>query len=202
MMRALSAFKRIASLFLWMLAGFAISILAVLLVDGIYELLYASVPEVFPLYNAVLEEEDYERARLRLDIIALALTLFCTVYLSLRYDNAREERMISRTDGLFLIRKEYAWYLRAYIAEDAISSIIIGAVITVPFIFIPKKFLEMSNIFSSLLNLFYKVISGAGIIYYSLIAVSLLFISHLLGALFSMQHWRAKWLSGFGEVRQ
>ena len=201
MREALSLLRRLLVLFLWMLVGLVIGMLAILFVDGIYELLFKLMPNAFPLYNSVLQESEYEKLRSILDLTALCVTVLFTVYLSLRYDNPREERVIARTDGLFKVGKQLPVYVKENLPEDTVCCAVICAAFTVPFIFIPQKFLEMNNILSAMLNLFYVISDRFGLTVFGIILLSLLLIAHVVCAVPALCYWRAKWLSGFGEVR-
>ena len=201
MSRPIVLSKRALWLLAWTLVGILLGVLISSLLDSAYELLFKWFPDTFPIYSAVLERESYERHTALMRMISLSLTLLLSVYLSLRFDNFRCEYVISETDGLFLVRNEYLAYTKRFVIDDLITSAFVGAFITLPFIFIPVRFLEMNNIFSSLLRLLHSANTLLGFPIFIITVSSILFASHLAASLSAMRVWRAKWLTGFSEVR-
>ena len=200
MIRPTLLLKRVLLLFVWALVGLVLGVFVSALVGEIYAHLARWFPEVFPIYNAVLDGERYEKFSAVLDLISLVLTLFAVVYLSLRFDNKRSEWVISRTDGLFLIRDEYLPYTERYFAEDALCSLLIGLALTVPFAFIPARFLETNTVFTVILRLLYSASKALGLpLFITAVTLTILFC-HLAASPLAMRVYRARWLTDFTEI--
>ena len=193
--------KRILSLFAWMLVGIVLGVLIHELVGSIHEMLFKHFPNAIPLYNPVFERELYARQELIKGTVTLIIGIFLSVLLSLRFDNFRSEKIIEKTDGLFLIRHEYGAYTARFIIDDMFASASVASLISIPFRFIPEKFLDMSNIFAVILHPLYLVSSAIGGILLAPTVACIILLSHVAAAPLALGSWRARWITGFSEVR-
>ena len=91
-------------------------------VSVVYTLLSDLVPSLFPVYNQVLDKENYLEFTRVMSIVAAFLTVFVINLIMAINDNARYERVVKRTDALYKIREELPFYLRDVIPADAIAS--------------------------------------------------------------------------------
>ena len=193
--------RRSVLLFLWMLPGLFIGLFVQGVVISAHELLNSTAPDVFPIYNAISEKALYEAQHERLNLIALVISLFIIVLISLIYNNERDEFVISKTDGLFEIGDILGDYVRSFIVSDLAASVIVGLIFAIPIVFIPDSFFSGTGVFPSLLNLFFVSARGLGDVGYCVafpVAIALL---HLPSVPLAAMRWRARWLTGFANER-
>ena len=186
---------RIVRLFFWLIVGLFIGLIVNTLVDSSYELLHKWMPHAFPIYNRIHDPDSYESFLLKKNALSLALTLFISVYLSLRYDNSRDEYIISATDGLFEIPDVKDTYLAAFLVSDVIAAILCGVLIALPVLFIPLQLLEAPGMISALFTGFHTIHTLLGSFNYMLLIPVSVLILHIPALPLAIAYWRAKWLS-------
>ncbi len=167
------------------------------LVNEIYEMLYRHLPSVFPLYDPIGQKDEHEAQVRLLGIISLALAEGLWVLLLLRWDNARDEHIIAKTDGLFDVGDILSHYLGEFMPTDAIASVIIGTGMALPAVFIPSGFLRGDTLPAYLLrpltNLHLALTPVGAAVFNSLALIAF----YLAWAVPVLKYYRAKWLSGF-----
>ena len=169
------------------------------LFEALYKNLFKYFPTAFPLYNPIFEGELYDKYLLSISLLAILAASDFTVYFTLRYDNARGEYFISRTEGFFRVKDEIKPYLIRYGLSDVIGSVFFAAVIVLPTAFIPDVFLRSDNIIAEILRVNTTAAFAIGDIR---LAVNILFsflIAHLPSVPYALSYYRAKWLTGFVE---
>ncbi len=191
--------KKTAQLFLWMLTGLVLGALLYSLAHQIYELFYKYLPDVFPLYSSIFEEEKYTRFINSISLITFSLTLFITTYICQRYNNDRFEFIISKTDGLYKIAPILKTYICNYGASDLVASIFCGIAFTLPIYYIPSQFFTSASVIPEFLSLGYTVAKALGAGGCAVFGVFALALSHLLSLPLVLKYYRAKWLTGFAE---
>lgn len=191
--------KKTCTLFLWMLLGLIISVLAYSLLSQIYGLLYKFMPDVFPLYNPVSGKEKYENFSFAMYLLSCIVSFVLTVYLSQRFNNDRFEFIITKTDGLYKIRDILKTYVCNFGLDDVISSLVNGIVFTVPIYFIPMQFFSSGTIIAEFTEPIYRVTERLGAAGAALFASLALLLSHVLTLVPVLKFYRAKWLTGFAE---
>ncbi len=187
--------RRTARLFLWLVIGLFIGMIISTLIDNAYELLHKWMPRTFPIYNAIHDPASYKGFLIKKNTFSSALTLFISVYLSLRYDNERDEHIISMTEGLFEIPEIKEAYLRAFALSDAVAALVCGALIALPVIFIPLQLLEAPGMVSSLFVGLHTLHSALGTVRLMTVYPLSVLILHIPALPLAMAYWRAKWLS-------
>lgn len=191
--------KKTAQLFLWMLIGLVIGALLYSLSHQVYGLLYKYMPNAFPMYSSIFEEEKYTRFINSISLISFSLTLFITTYICQRYNNDRFECIISKTDGLYRISAVLKTYVCNYGMSDLVASVICGVAFTLPLYFIPHQFFSSASIIAEFLSLGYTVTRSLGSVGSALFGVAALALSHALSLPLVLKYYRAKWLTGFAE---
>lgn len=192
--------KKIGSLFLWMLMGLAFGAVFFSLAHQVYEILYKWMPDTFPLYGAVTQKEQYRALNLTLSIIAMLANLFLVTYLSARFNNDRFEFIISKTDGFYKIPDILRTYVYNFGISDLISSIICGAIFSIPVYFIPERFFSAGNVIVELLSLSRTLAVELGAPLASILTILGLILSHATTLPLALKFYRAKWLTGFAEA--
>ena len=167
------------------------------LLETVYEHLYKYFPAVFPLYNPILESKQYERYHLTLCLIAILLSAFVSVYITLRYDNARAEYFISKTEGFYLVKDELITYLKVFSPSDAIASVVFGAIAVLPTGLIPGVFLRSANIIAELIRTLTYASGYIGDVKLGIFITLSFIASHLAAVPLALSAYRAKWLTGF-----
>ena len=193
-------FKKIFSLFLWMIAGILISAVCNVFVGELYRFLSGLLPGVFPSYDIVNERDMYYAMEETLLLFALALSIFCVTYISLTRDNDRFEYIITKTDGFYEIKDVLKTYVDKFALSDIISCIINGTVFSVPMFFIPIQFIERGTFIATLAEPYKNATEAFGLYFGAVFVILALAISHLIILPFALRYYRAKWLSGFAEV--
>ena len=191
--------RRSLWLFLWMLLGIIISPIVSGALSALYETLHLWLPDVFLKFDVVLEKEMFLAHQSRINVFSVAVTLFLTVYFSLRYNNERDEFIISVTDGLFSVKDVIPAYAKRFLLSDIVSTVIVSNLLAIPITFIPHQFLNTDGTISLLLTQYRLCMECFGevgmLIFYTL---SLL-ILHVPALPLALKSYRSKWLAGFAS---
>lgn len=193
-------FRRCACLFLWMLCGILISPLISKTVSALYETLHIWLPGLFPTFDVVLEKDLFLKHRGRMNVFSVLLTLFITAYLSLRFNNERDEFIISKTDGLFEVKEVIPSYIKRFLVSDIVSCVIVSNLFAVPIIFIPKQFLDTDGLIASFLSQYNLCMDSFGEIGMPIFFTLSLLIMHIPALPLAIKSYRAKWLTGFASI--
>ena len=192
--------RRTLLLLVWMLIGILMTVGVYFVLSKIYsDVLFRYIPKLFPLYNPVLEKELYLGHVFRMNLVSLSVSVFLSVYLSLRYDNERDEYLIGRTDGFCTVNEVIPSYRSRFLISDTVACVISAAALSVPFAFIPEKFLNRDSFFPMLLRTYHQLNQSLGTAALGLVKLLALLLSHIAAVPLAMKRWRAKWLTGFAE---
>lgn len=192
--------KTMINLSLWMLIGSLIGIGTSTAVSELYRLLNELMPNAFPSYDVTSNATFFDTLYTSLWLISLTITLFITVYLSLRYDNFKFEKIITKTDGLYEIRDFLPTYINIFALTDIVSTVLCGVIFTIPFSFIPMQFIKHESFLAKLTEP-YKLLSECfGIAFAPIVMTVLIALAYLAAIPLALKYYRAKWFSAFSEV--
>lgn len=191
--------RRSIWLFLWMLLGVILSPFVSSAIHSLYEMLHLWIPALFPTFDVVLEKELFLAHEARMNVFSTALVLFFTVYLSLRFNNERDEFIISATDGLFEVKEILPVYRRRFLVSDVISTVIVSNLFAVPITFIPKQFLNTDGLIASFLSQYRIAMECFGEVGMPIFYTLTLLIMHVPALPLAIKFYRAKWLTGFAS---
>ena len=164
------------------------------LVNGGYTYLNSLFPKTFPIYNQIYDIETYNKLERIKSIISVFLSLVIINLIALRIDNKKYERIISLTDGEYLIKDGIKLYFREFFISDVIVSAIIPAALVVPAFFLTEDVLSYFGLIfwnwlgynmKFLLRLFPAI----------LISALFSFIGRMLAIPLCVSAWRAAWMT-------
>jgi hypothetical protein len=89
-------------------------------------------PKIFPVYNKIYEPQAYERLEETKKVISLFLSLFLINFIALKIDNRKYERMVSLTEGQYLIKDGIKLYFKEFFTSDVIVSAVVPTVLVIP----------------------------------------------------------------------
>ena len=142
----MKTFKKYASAFalllIFLLICQVISHAALFLVNTVYSALHKWFGDAFPLYSPIGDSRGYEVYSAVTGLIAYTLSLLLSVYLACLLSNAKNERLISRTEGFFTVREGFSIYLKEFILPDATASAVCSFILLIP---IREKIRENSH---------------------------------------------------------
>lgn len=188
------------NLFLWMLVGTLVGIGVSTAVSELYRFLNELFPSAFPSYDVTSGASYFDTLYTSLWLISLVITTFITVYLSMRYDNFKYEKIISKTDGLYKIQTVLPTYVNLFVFSDIASAVLCAVVFTVPFSFIPMQFIKHESFVAKLAEP-YKMLSECfGIAFAPIVMMLLIALAYLASVPLALKYYRAKWFSAFSEV--
>ena len=183
-----------------MIIGSVIGIVISTCVSETYRFLGGIFPSAFPSYDVTRGARFFDTLYTSLWFIALAVTLFVSVYLSLRYDNFKFEHIITKTDGVYKIRDILPTYINIFGKSDLLASIISGALFTIPFIFVPIQFVKNQSFLATLTEP-YKLMSECfGYVLAPIVMTLLIALCYLASVPLALKYYRARWFSAFSEV--
>lgn len=163
-------------------------------VEWIYNYLNHLLPDVFPLYNPIYDPEAYDELNKNITVIGMFLALFLINFIALRLDNKKYERIISLTDGQYLIKDGIRLYFKEFFISDIIVALILPVLITTGTYFIPDKALGyFALILPSWLG--YNMRLLYGLIPSIFIVAVFSFVGRMLAIPLTVKSWRAAWLS-------
>ena len=194
-------FKKYASAFalllIFLLICQVISHAALFLVNTVYSALHKWFSDAFPLYSPIGDSGGYEVYSAVTGLIAYTLSLLLSVYLACLLSNAKNERLISRTEGFFTVREGFSIYLKEFILPDATASAVCSFILLFPICFIPEGFFTKDySFFLSYQKLIFDTFGFAlGVILASIVTFGL----HFIAVIPAMKYWRSAWLTGFAR---
>ena len=191
--------RKLGNLFIFTLFGTFVGTVVSVIVTQLYNSAARLFPNTFPLYNVVLESEKHTAQEERLSFIALLLTVILVVYVTQRFNNERFEYLITKTDGLYYMKDAIPIYTKRFYLSDIISSLIVGAVFSMPIHFIPMQFFAAGTAISTLLLPFKTLTNFLGVTFGSITLILFFIVAHIVTTPMALLYYRAKWLSGFAE---
>lgn len=196
----MKSLRESARLFLYMILGAVIGIFVSVTVSELYRFLNEVIPGVLPSYDIASSKTFFDSVYTSLWFISLIVTVMITVYLSMRYNNQKYERIISETEGLYKIRKFLPTYVNIFGISDAFSAVVNGLIYTIPFIFIPMPFIKNES-FLAKLSEPYKMMSECfGYILAPIVMIVIIAACYTVAIPLTLKYYRAKWFSSFSEV--
>ena len=162
--------------------------------EWIYTYLNHLMPSTFPLYNPIYDPEAYDELNKNITVIGMFLALFLINFIALRLDNKKYERIISLTDGQYLVKDGIRLYFKEFFISDIIASVILPVLIATGTYFIPDKALGyFALILPSWLG--YNMRLLYGLIPSIFIVAGFSFVGRMLAIPLTVKSWRAAWLS-------
>ena len=162
--------------------------------EWIYTYLNHLMPSTFPLYNPIYDPEAYAKLNKALTVIGLFITFFFINFIALKLENKKYERIISLTDGQYLIVDGVKLYFKEFFISDIMTALVLPVLITLATYFIPDSALGYFGLIligwlGYNMSLLYGLIP-------SLIIVALFsFSGRILAIPLTVKSWRAAWLS-------
>ena len=172
-------------------------------IDVLYNALSEWFPGIFPEYNFITDRAAAQAHETWANFISAAISLPISVILTVVYDNARFEYIISATDGFYTLREGAKFYTDAFLTSDVLASVLAPAPV-IAMLFLPD--IEAKNAVLSALSSSISAISAPcrafssalGIAGAVILILSLSFISRIPAAYLGLKKWRAAWLSDIG----
>ena len=164
------------------------------------------IPDVFPMFSPISEKEAYAKYLTLLDTTGIFIGMLLINNLSLRFDNAKFEYMIDKTDGKCTVSEGLRIYFKGLYSSEIISAVIFPLALIIPVYFIPDIQLTEIPIVNMLINSLDLLLwlGNAFIEHYNL--TEAIFIGIMLSALSralvipsAINRWRGAWLSGSVE---
>ena len=188
------------ALFLWMLLGSLIGIVVSTAISELYSFFNDIMPNLFPSYKVASGYKFFDTLYTSLWFISLLITVFITVYISLRYDNLKFEFIVSKTEGLYKIYDILPTYIGKFGISDLISAVFVGSVYTIPFIFVPIQFVKNESFLAKLAEP-YKLMSECfGYVLAPIVLILSILLSYAATVPLALKYYRARWFSAFSEV--
>ena len=192
--------KKTYTFFLWMLLGIIITLTVGTAVSELYRLLGKFLPNAFPSYDILSDDEFFDTLYTSLWFISLMISMFITVYISLKHNNDRFEFIIDTTEGIYKIPDILKTYVDIFAKSDIVSCVIVGAIYTIPMIFIPEQFMNKSSALAALALPYKNMSECFGVILGPTVFIISLCAFHIAAVPLALKYYRAKWLSGFAEA--
>lgn len=164
------------------------------LIRTIYSYLNYLSPDTFLVYNEIYDPDLYANAEKMFSVVTIFLTLFIINLIALRLDNKKYERIISLTDGQYLIKDGIKLYLSEFLVSDAIVSTVIPAIMVIPAYFISDKLMEFFGLIIPCW-LGYHLELNFSLPFAMLIAAAFSFVGRMLSIPHCVSTYRAAWLS-------
>ena len=125
-MRKFNIWNSYTRYFLWFFVASLLGTLLTGLVGGaLYALLHDIAPLTFPKYSPIFNREEYEAQNALFSAVGALLSVTLITYITMRNDNTRYERMISKTDGMYRLPRGAKIYFKMFLLHDILSSLII-----------------------------------------------------------------------------
>ena len=186
-------------LFLWMLIGSLISIAVSTFVTELYNLLNKLMPSVFPSYDITSGDVFFESIHTSLWFVSLLISLFTSVYFSLRYDNDKFEYIVTKTEGYYKIRGILPTYINIFGLSDAVSCVVLGSIFTIPFFFVPIQFIKNQSFLAKIAEP-YKLMGECFGYAAPIVMIFLIALCFIASIPLALKYYRARWFSAFSEV--
>jgi len=165
-----------------------------LIVDSVYGILTANLPQLFREYNLITHPEEYKLCTAILSVLTLLISLYIAQRFYFFLDNGRFEYIITKTDGLYTMPEGLRLYYRSFLADDIITCVLTAVALSLPVGYIPPRIMEMGV---GLLLFPGAIMTDAmgktmGIVMLCTMAVA----TRALASLSAVKEYRANWLSG------
>ena len=177
------------------LLGSAIYYIASLVITKmLYPTANSILPSLFPIPNYVLESEKYELYEKVMAILTLTATFYLINLISVKCDNARFERIVLKTEGMYRMKDGLKEYYSANILFDAILSLVLPIAYTLPiYIYVPREFID--RIFRLFFLPAFTAYDLFGIVGGAVALVIITFVTRTLAGISAVKGYRARWLS-------
>ena len=163
-------------------------------VNWIYTYLNHLFPKTFPIYNRIYDIQEYMRIENIKGVAAIFISLLLINLIVMKIDNRKYERIVTLTDGEYLIKDGIRIYLKEFFVIDAIVSTVIPGALTIPAYFLSEDVLDYFGlIFWNWLG--YNTRSIFDLFPAILITAAFSFISRLLVIPHCVKAWRATWMT-------
>ncbi len=181
-------------------AGYALYLITLGLSLSVHEALMDWFPTVFKDYSPVLEAAEYESARNAVELTAVVAALFIAPIIVTRFDNGRDEYIISKTEGFYRIHELIPTYYKLYTLPDLISSLAVTATVSaliIPaYFYTPEKISRLSEFIMDFRNFYIGTLFDRwGYIIAPIAVFALTFIFKIISGIPAMKRWRAAWLT-------
>ena len=152
------------------------------------------LPDLFPKYNVIHDPDAYEKMERIFSVTGVFVALVLINLIALKLENKKYERMISLTDGQYLLKDGTKLYFGEFWITDLITSTLIPALLVIHPYFISDKFMGYFGlIIPSWMGYELKEIMPLPL---AMICVALFsYVGRVLSALLCVKSWRAAWLS-------
>lgn len=163
-------------------------------VNWVYTYLNHLFPKAFPIYNRIYDMQEYMRIEHIKGVVAIFVSLFIVNLVALRIDNKKYERIVTLTDGEYLIKDGIKIYLKEFFVIDTIVSVTIPALLTIPAYYLTEDVLGYFGlIFWNWLGYNMKPIFH--LFPAMLITAAFSFVSRMLIIPHCVKAWRAAWMT-------
>ena len=163
-------------------------------VKWVYTYLNHLLPSAFPLYNPIYDPEAYAKLNKTFSVVGIFVALFLINFIALKLENKKYERIISLTDGQYVMWDGIKLYFKEFWISDVITALILPAVIVIATYFIPDK---MLGYFALILPgwLGYHMRQMYELIPAIILVAFFSFLGRILAIPLTVKSWRAAWLS-------
>lgn len=163
-------------------------------VEWIYNYFNHLLPDIFPLHNPIYDPEAHDKLNKNLTVAGLFVAFFLIHFIALKLENKKYERIISLTDGQYLIKDGVRLYFKEFLLSDVITALILPVLIVAATYFIPDDALGYFGLI--LLGwLGYNMRLLYGLIPSIIMVAVFSFTGRMLAIPLTVKSWRAAWLS-------
>ena len=163
-------------------------------VNWVYTYLNHLFPKTFPIYNRIYDMQEYMRIEHIKGVVAIFVSLFLINLIALRIDNKKYERIVTLTDGEYLIKDGIKIYLKEFFVIDTVVSVTIPALLTIPAYYLTEDVLGYFGlIFWNWLG--YNMKSIVHLFPAIFITAAFSFVSRMLIIPHCVKAWRAAWMT-------
>lgn len=161
----------------------------------IYSLLSDIAPSVFPIYNQVLQKEEYLELQRITGLVCAFVVIFILNYIMVLHDNSRYERAVARTDALYKVRDELSKYIKDTVASDAIAAAAPQIIfLSLSLIAFPER---LARFFGSYLLMHINLIESLGFFASFFLITLAAFSARVAAAPHALLKYRGAWLTSF-----
>ena len=163
-------------------------------VRAVYEYLNHLLPNIFPLYNPIYEPEKHLELQNSYTVAAIFIALLLINFIALKFDNKKYEKIISQTDGQYLILDGIKLYFKEFLLSDVFCSLVLPMLLVIPPYFIPEDILgKYGLILITWLGYHMSTVHGLVPAIFTVALFS--FAARLISIPECVKSWRAAWLS-------
>ena len=151
-------------------------------------------PGIFPVYDRLYESEAFERLERIKAVFSIFLSLFLINFIAMKIDNRKYERIITLTEGQYLIKDGIKLYFKEFFKSDLAVSTVIPAVLVIPAYLLSEDALGYFGlIFWNWLG--YNFSTLMGVFPAMLLAAAFSFVGRMLVIPHCVKAWRSAWLT-------